>query len=157
MTRSHARAPRGERAVDAVPKNWGDSMTIVAALGLDGIVAPMMLRGAMNALAFEAYVEQCLVPALRKDDVVLMDNLAAHKRPFIRELIEAAGARLLYLPRYSPDFNPIEPAWSKFKAILRKVKARTADALNRAVAPALRAITPSDARGWFQFCGHRVP
>ena len=157
MTRSHARAPRGERAVDAVPKNWGDSLTVVAGLSLQGIVAPMMLDGAMNARAFEAYVEQALVPVLRKGDLVIMDNLAAHKRPIIAELIQAKGAELLYLPPYSPDFNPIEPSWSKFKAVLRKLKARSTQALYAGVAFALRTITPSDSKGWFRHCGHYVP
>ncbi len=157
MTRSHARAPAGERAVAAVPKNWGDSITVVAGLTLDGIIAPMMLHGAMNARAFEAYVEQCLVPELREGDVVVMDNLAAHKRPVVSELIERVGARVLFLPPYSPDFNPIEPSWSKFKAILRALAARTTDALQDGVRTALRAITPSDARGWFLHCGHPVP
>jgi transposase len=157
MARTHARAPAGERAVAAVPKNWGDSMTVVAALCLDGIVAPMMLRGAMTARGFEAYVEQCLVPELREGDVVVMDNLAAHKRPEIGAAIAAANAKLLYLPPYSPDFSPIEPGWSKFKAVLRRVAARTSHLLEAAVGAALRAITPSDARGWFTHCGHRVP
>ena len=157
MTRTHARAPSGERAVDAVPKNWGDSVTVVAGLTLDGIIAPMMLHGAMNARAFEAYVEQCLLPELREGDVVVWDNLAAHKKPIMRELIERAGARVLLLPPYSPDFNPIEPSWSKFKAILRALGARTIDALHDGVRTALRAITPLDARGWFLHCGHCVP
>lgn len=157
MTRAYARAPAGERAVGAVPKNWGDSVTVVAGLTLDGIIAPMMLHGAMNARAFEAYVEQCLVPELREGDVVVMDNLAAHKRPVVHELITSAGAHLLYLPPYSPDFNPIEPSWSKFKAILRALGARTTNALLDGVRTALRAITPRDARGWFLHCGHSVP
>jgi transposase len=157
MARTHARAPSGDRAVAAVPKNWGDSMTVVAALTLDGIIAPMMLHGAMNARAFEAYVEQCLLPELREGDVVVMDNLAAHKKPIVGELLERVGARVLYLPPYSPDFNPIEPSWSKFKAILRSLAARTADTLQHAVHFALSAITPSDSRGWFGHCGHSVP
>ena len=140
-----------------MPKNWGDSVTVVAGLTLDGIIAPMMLHGSMNARAFEAYVEQCLVPELRDGDVVVMDNLSAHKRPVVRELIERVGARVLFLPPYSPDFNPIEPSWSKFKAILRALAARTTEALLDGVRTALRAITPRDARGWFQHCGHSVP
>lgn len=157
MTRAYARAPAGERAVGAVPKNWGDSVTVVAGLTLDGIIAPMMLHGAMNAQAFEAYIEQCLVPELREGDVVVMDNLAAHKKLIVQDLIERAGARVLYLPPYSPDFNPIEPSWSKFKAILRALAARTTSALQDAIRTALRAITPGDARGWFLHCGHSVP
>lgn len=157
MARAYARAPSGERAVAAVPKNWGDSVTVVAGLTLRGIIAPMILHGSMNARAFEAYVEQCLVPELLTNDVVVMDNLAAHKRPIIEELIGRAGAKVLYLPPYSPDFNPIEPSWSKFKALMRATAARTTEALYEAVRLALRAITPNDARGWFRHCGHFVP
>lgn len=157
MTRAYARAPSGERAVAAVPKNWSDSVTVVAGLALSGIIAPMILHGSMNARAFEAYVEQCLVPELRTGDVVVMDNLAAHKRPIIESLIEGVGAKVLFFPPYSPDFNPIEPSWSKFKSILRATAARTTEALHEAVCRALRAISASDARGWFQHCGHFVP
>ena len=120
MTRAYARAPLGERACDAVLKNWGDNVTVTAALTLEGIVAPMMLHGAMNGRAFEAYVEQCLAPELRCGDVVVLDKLGAHKAECVRALVEARGARLVFLPSYSPDFNPIEHAWSKLKARLRK-------------------------------------
>lgn len=157
MTRAYARAPKGERARDAVPKCWGDAVTVTAALSTDGIVAPMMLPGAMTGRAFEAYVEQCLLPELRAGDAVVLDRLTAHRVPRVRALIESAGARLVYLPGYSPDFNPIEHAWSKFKALLRKAGARTRRKLSRALCGALRAITSSDARGWFTNCGYRVP
>ena len=157
MTRAYARAPAGDRAVDAVPKNWGESITVTAALTLHGIVAPMMLYGAMNARAFEAYVEQCLVPELRPGDVVVLDRLNAHKTWRVRELVEAAGARLAFLPSYSPDFNPIEHAWSKLKARLRKAGARTVRKLGRALRSALLAITTDDSHGWFSHCGFRVP
>ena len=157
MTRAYARTPAGERAVDAVPKNWGDNITVTAALTLEGIVAPMMLYGAMNARAFEAYVEQCLGPELRPGDVVVLDKLAAHKIARVQELIDARGARLVYLPGYSPDFNPIEHAWSKLKALLRKAGARTVRKLSRALRWALLEITSNDARGWISHCGFRVP
>ena len=157
MTRAYARAPVGMRAVDAVPKNWGDAITVTAALTLDGIVAPMMLYGAMNARAFEAYVEQCLAPELREGDVVVLDNLGAHKSPRVHEVVEAAGARLVYLPAYSPDFNPIEHAWSKVKALLRKAKARTVPKLTHALRWALLQVTPEDALGWLLHCGFHVP
>jgi transposase len=157
MTRMYARAPSGQRAVDAVPKNWGDNITVTAALTLDGIVAPMMLYGAMNARAFEAYIEQCLVPELRAGDVVVLDKLNAHKTARARELVEAAGARFVYLPSYSPDFNPIEHAWSKLKALLRKAGARTVRKLGRALRWALLEISGDDALGWFSHCGFRVP
>jgi len=157
MTRAYARAPLGERACDSVPKNWGDNITVTAGLTLDGIIAPMMLHGAMNARAFEAYVEQCLGPELRPGDVVVLDKLGAHKPPRIRDLIEARGAKLVFLPSYSPDFNPIEHAWSKLKALLRKAGARTLQKLSRALRAALLAITSSDSLGWFTHCGFRVP
>jgi transposase len=147
----------GERAVDAVPKNWGDNVTVTAALTLDGIVAPMWLHGAMNARAFEAYVEQCLGPELRPGDVVVLDKLTSHKTNAVRELIEATGARLVYLPSYSPDFNPIEHAWSKLKALLRKARARTLRKLQNALRWALLAISHEDAHGWISHCGFRVP
>jgi transposase len=157
MTRAYARAPLGERACDSVPKNWGDNITVTAGLTLDGIVAPMMLHGAMNARAFEAYVEQCLGPELRPGDVVVLDKLSAHKPARIRDLVEARGAKLVFLPSYSPDFNPIEHAWSKLKALLRKAGARTLRKLARALRAALLAITPGDSHGWFSHCGFRVP
>lgn len=157
MTRAYARAPEGARAVGFVPKNWGESMTVAAALAPEGILAPLLLEGPMTSAIFESYVEQFLVPELRPGDLVLMDNLRAHKTPAIRPLIESAGAKLLYLPPYSPDFSPIEPAWSKMKTTLRRLAARTRDRLLAAVEEALRAITPDDACGWFRHCGYSVP
>lgn len=154
MARSRARAIRGERAEGHVPKNWGDSVTLCAGIGLRGVVAPLYLHGSMTGEYFEAYVEQFLVPELRADDIVVMDNLSVHKMVAVRALIEAAGAKLLFLPPYSPDFSPIEPAWSKVKALLRRSAARTYDALLEAVEQALRAITPADACGWFGLCGY---
>ena len=157
MAREFAWAPSSERAVGFVPKNWGMSMTVAAALSPDGIIAPLLLEGSMNGPTFYAYIEQFLAPELRPGDLVIMDNLAAHKPLGIRALIEARGARLLFLPPYSPDFSPIELAWSKMKAMLRKLAARTREQLLPAVARALHAITPNDARGWFGHCGYRVP
>ncbi len=157
MTRLYARAPIGARAVGFVPKNWGQSMTVAAAISTDGILAPLLLEGAMTACIFDAYVEQFLVTELRAGDVVIMDNLSAHKGPTIRERIEAVGARLFFLPPYSPDFSPIELAWSKMKATLRRLAARSREQLLLAVEHALRTITPEDARGWFRHCGYHVP
>lgn len=157
MTRTHARTPIGVRAVDAVPKNWGDNVTVTAALSSDGIVVPMMLRGAMTVRAFEAYTEQCLGPELEPGDVVVLDKLTAHKSIRVRELIETAGAKLVQLPSYSPDFNPIEYAWSKLKALLRKAKARTLRKLQKALRWALLEISGDDACGWFSHCGFHVP
>lgn len=129
-------------------------MTLCAGIALRGVVAPLYLHGSMTGEFFEAYVEQFLVPELRPDDIVVMDNLSVHKMVAVRRLIEQAGALLLFLPPYSPDFSPIEPAWSKVKALLRGSAARTYDALLDAVTAALRAITPDDARGWFRLCGY---
>jgi transposase len=154
MARTCARAPRGERAQGDVPKNWGDSVTLCAGISLRGIVAPLYLHGSLTGEIFDAYVEQFLVPELRPDDIVVMDNLSVHKLVSVRQRIEAAGAKLLFLPPYSPDYSPIEPAWSKVKALLRKAAARTYDALLEAVANALRAVTSGDARGWFGLCGY---
>jgi len=154
MARPCARAPRGQRAIGDVPKNWGDSVTLCAGISLRGIVAPLYMHGSLTGEIFDAYVEQFLVPELRPDDIVVMDNLSVHKLASVRQRIEAAGATLLFLPPYSPDYSPIEPAWSKVKALLRGAAARSYDALLDAVASALRAVTSNDARGWFGLCGY---
>ncbi len=157
MTRTYARAPRGERAVGYVPKNWGESITLVAGVGLRGLIAPLRLMGSMTADVFEAYIEQFVCPELRAGDIVIVDNLSAHKRASIASLVGRAGARLRYLPPYSPDFSPIEPCWSKVKELIRAAAARTVEALDEAIVKALRAVSMSDARGWFGHCGYRVP
>lgn len=157
MTRRYARAPSGERAVGHVPRNWGDSLTLVAGMTMNGMIAPVLFRGSMNAPTFVEYVERVLVPDLMPDDIVVMDNLAAHKHARVRELIESAGAQLIYLPPYSPDFSPIEPAWSKVKGILGSIAARTWRAIKSATGKALSAISEADARGYFKHCGYPVP
>jgi transposase len=154
MARAYARSPRGARVFGHVPKNWGDSVTVAACLTDEGIVAPFFRHGSMNGEWMEAYVEQVLVAELRERDVVVMDNLGAHKSARVRALIEACGAEIVFLPPYSPDLNPIELAWSKMKAILRKLKARTYDALLEAVDVALRAITDLDAKSFLRACGY---
>ena len=154
MARAYARGPRGERVLGSVPKNWGDSVTVAACLTDEGIVAPFFRHGSMNGEWMEAYVEQVLVAELREGDVFVMDNLSAHKGARVRALIEARGAELVFLPPYSPDLNPIELAWSKMKAILRKLKARTYEALLEAVEFALRAITDRDAKSFLRACGY---
>jgi transposase len=154
MTRHYARAPIGERAHGDAPKNWGDSVSLVAGIGLRGLVAPLLLRGSLTGEACEAYVEQFVVPALRPGDLLVWDNLGAHKLVRIRELVEAAGARVVFLPPYSPDMNPIEKAWSKVKTILRGYAPRTWDQLLEAVCAALSALTKSDIAGWFRHCGY---
>jgi transposase len=158
LTRSHARAPRGVRAIGRVPRNHDPRLSLVATLRLAGIgEAALALPGAVDGAAFTAFVEQELTPRLRPGQVVVMDNLSVHKGARVQELIEAAGCRLLFLPAYSPDFAPIEQAFSKLKAHLRGVGARTQERLEAAIGEALAHITPADARGWFTHCGYLVP
>lgn len=148
------RAAPGERVVEASPGHSGPHYTMVATLGWQGIQAPWVLPGAMDGTAFEAYVAQVLAPTLRRGDLVILDNLSAHKGERIRQSIEARGARVEFLPPYSPDFNPIELCWSKIKTVLRAAKARTLDALLDAVADGLRSVSRSDIRAWFAHCGY---
>jgi len=154
MTRLYGRARRGQRVVDSTPHSHWKTTTMLAGLRLDGAVAPMVIDGPTDADVFTAYVEQVLVPSLHPGDIVVADNLAPHKVPRVRKMIEAAGAQLWSLPPYSPDLNPIEQMWSKVKAWLRKVKARTFDALVQAIADALNRVTTEDAQGWFQDSGY---
>lgn len=156
MTRNYGRAPRGQRVNEATPQGRWQVLTMLAALTTRGLEAPMTIGEATDGDIFLAYLEQVLCPRLRPGQVVIMDNLSAHKVAGVRERIEAVGARLVYLPPYSPDFNPIEPAWSKVKQILRSLKARTVDALEAAVAEALAAITTENAIAWFSHCGYRL-
>jgi transposase len=153
MARTHGRAPMGERVVDAVPLDHWRTTTMVSAMGLSGVTASLVFEGPMDALAFQTYVEQILVPTLRAGDVVLMDNLSSHKVAGIAAMIEEVGARVEYLPPYSPDFNPIEPMWSKVKTYLRKAAARTQDALWSAIGDALATVTSADCHGFFASCG----
>jgi transposase len=154
LTRRFGRAAPGARVVEATPGYSGAHYTIIAALGLSGIQAPWVLEGAMDTLAFEVYVQQVLAPTLRRGDVVLIDNLAAHQSEATRRAIEARGARLEFLPPYSPDLNPIEPCWAKVKEALRTAKARTWEDLLNALGEALLAVTPEDALAWFAHCGY---
>jgi transposase len=154
MTRNYGRAPRGQRVPEATPQGHWQTLTLLAALTTRGLEAPMTIPEPTDGDIFLAYVEQVLCPRLRPGQVVILDNLSAHKVAGVRERIEAAGARLLYLPPYSPDLNPIEQAWSKLKQILRSLKARTAETLEGAVADALNAITVENAIGWLSHCGY---
>ncbi len=154
MARLRGRAPKGERCRAPIPHGHWKTTTFTGALRLSGMTAPMVLDGPMNGAAFLAYVEQVLVPTLSPGDVVIMDNLPAHKPAGIREAIEAAGAELRFLPPYSPDFNPIENAFSKLKALLRKAAARTVDDLWRAIGEAIDAFTPSECQNYFAACGY---
>jgi transposase len=155
MTRTYGRAPRGERAVDHVPAGKYHSTTMLGALRFDGTVAAMVYEGGTDVPVMEAFTATELRRIVRPGDVVVMDNLAAHKDPAVIAAIERLGASVWHLPPDSPDFNPIEPMWSKVKQILRSIKARTADALLDALGVALRAVTATDAQGWFAYCGYR--
>lgn len=152
MTRLHARSPRGTRAFGSAPRNWGDNVTILSALSCQGVLASMSLPGATDGAVFLTYLKKVLAPKLWPGAVVVMDNLEAHKVAGVKELIEAAGARLVSLPPYSPDFNPIELAWSKFKSHLRRVAARTKRTLARAIKEGLARISAQDARSYFAHC-----
>lgn len=156
MTRNYGRAPRGQRVKEATPQGHWQTVTMLAVLTRRGLEAPMTIAEPTDGDIFLAYLEQVLCPRLRPGQVVVMDNLSAHKVAGVRQQIEATGARLLYLPPYSPDLNPIEPAWSKLKQLLRAAKARTAEALETAVAQALAAITPENATAWFSHCGYSL-
>jgi transposase len=149
-------APRGARAYGKVPKNRGKNLTLIASMSLHGMGESMCVEGATDAKAFEVYIEHFLAPALSEGQVVVMDNLGAHRPTRIRELIEARGAEVVFLPSYSPDLNPIEQAFSKIKNILRKLGARTHKALLEAMEEALSKVTPGDAAGWFDHCGYHV-
>jgi len=157
FTPLYGRAAPGQRVVEATPGISGAHYTLVATLGLSGVDAPWFFEGALNTNAFETYIEHELGPTLRPGDWVLCDNLSAHKSEATRLLIEARGARLVFLPPYSPDLNPIELCWSKVKTALRRAKARTFDALLDAVADALRSISLSDIQAWFAHCGYAIP
>lgn len=149
MARRYGRAPKGQRCRMAVPHGHGHTTTFTAGLRLEGLEAPLVLDGPMNGRAFLAYVEQMLVPTLSPGDIVIMDNLSAHKLGGVRQAIEGAGATLLFLPPYSPDFNPIEMAFSKLKTLLRGAAARTQTALWQAIVDALKRFTPSACQNDF--------
>jgi len=152
MTPSRGRAPRGERVEAQAPASW-ESVTVIAAMGLDGVRAPLALPGSVNAVTFESYVEQVLVPALHRGDVVVFDNLSSHLGPAVTEAIERAGASVLPLPPYSPDFTPIEEMFSKFKEFLRRIGARAKEHLYDAIGEGLREVTLQDILGWFRHAG----
>lgn len=154
MARLRGRAKRGQRCRAPVPHGHWKTTTFAGALRLGGLTAPMVLDGPMNGDAFLAYVEQVLVPTLGQGDIVVMDNLPAHRRAGVREAIEAAGARLRFLPPYSPDFNPIENAFAKLKALLRKVAARTIEDLWNAIGDALPQFTPHECANYFTAAGY---
>jgi transposase len=154
LTRRYGRAPSGARAVGAVPYGRWTRLTLIGGLSLAGLIAPMSIPSACDTDVLVAYCTHVLVPVLRLGQVVVMDNLSVHKAPRVRALIEAAGCRLLFLPPYSPDFSPIEPAWGKLKTLLRRIGARTLAALDAALSTTVDQITASDAQGFFRHCGY---
>lgn len=156
LTRRFGRAAPGERIGEAVPKNYGPSTSVISVIGVGGVETAMVIDGAVDTLVFDAFCDQCLRPCLRDGDVIVLDNLGAHRASRIEQTARESKARVIWLPPYSPDFSPIEPMWAKLKTYLRKIKARTTADLDRAVADGLRLITPSDCRGWFTHCGYQV-
>src|SRR4051812_42356369 len=152
MTPAYGRAPKGERVESSAPASW-ESVTVIAALAADGVRAPLAIEGAVNAPTFLAYVEQVLVPALRRGDVVVFDNLSSHLSPEVTAAIERAGASVLPLPPYSPDFSPIEEMFSTLKGFLRRIGARAKEHLYDAIGDGLREVTPQDILGWFRHAG----
>ena len=156
MTRLRGRAPLGQRLIDKVPHGHWQTTTLIAALGIQGMHCSTVVDGAVNADVFEAFVERVLVPDLRAGDVVVMDNLSSHKRVRTRQLIETAGAQLLFLPPYSPDLNPIEMIFAKIKQILRSLACRTREQLWGIIQPVLDQVTASDAANCFRHCGYTL-
>jgi transposase len=157
MTRLLGRCRQGKRLVASLPAACWQTTTLVSAVRLEGVVAPMMLPGSIDGDSFAGYVEQFLVSELTTGDIVIMDNLPSHKSQRVTDAIEKVGCTLVYLPPYSPDFNPIENMWSKVKAGLRKASARTFEVLLDAVRDALLAVTPEDCDGYFEHCGYESP
>jgi transposase len=154
LTPRYGRAPRGQRCVGRVPRNWGQNTTLMAAMTVTGIQTAAVIEGAMDRPVFERFVQQFLVPTLRPGQCVVWDNLSVHKSRRARELIEAAGCEVVFLPAYSPDFNPIEQAFSKLKAHLRRANQRTVPGLWEAIGKGLNQVSAQDARGWFHHCGY---
>ena len=150
----YAWSPRGERASCSVPRNRGPNTTLLSSMTLEGMGTSLAVEGATNREVFETYVQRVLAPTLRPGQVVVMDNLSAHKGDRVKELIEERSCELLYLPPYSPDFNPIEEAFSKIKGLLRKAEARTREALLEAIGRGISMVTTEDARGFFDHCGY---
>jgi transposase len=156
MARLYGRAPRGQRLVESVPEGTWETTTLVSAIRRDGVVGSLALPGATDEMVFRTYLDQVLVPALRPGDIVVLDNLTAHRVGAVARRLRQAGVGVWYLPPYSPDFNPIEKIWAKVKALVRKAKARTTEALWEAIARALEAVTPQDCQGCFAFCGYHA-
>lgn len=154
LTPLYGRSPKGERAFGKAPRNRGKNTTLIAALTFEGMGESMIIEGAANTIAFERYIQEVLAPSLMAGQIVIMDNLAAHKGKNVEQLIQGKGCQLLFLPAYSPDFSPIEETFSKLKNFLRRAGARTREALQDAICQALLTVTAQDAHGWFGHCGY---
>jgi transposase len=152
----YARAPKGERAFGKAPRNWGKNVTLISSISVEGMGASMSIEGSSDTDSFGRYIREILAPSLKSGQIVLMDNLSVHTSGWVRDLIEERGCKLWLLPSYSPDMNPIEEAFSKVKALLRKAKARTLEALFEATARALWAVSADDALGYFEHCGYEM-
>jgi len=160
MARQYGRSPRGQRATAKVPFGHWKRLSVLSALGIEGVLATMSIEDATDGAAFAAYLEQVLLPVLRErkpDAVLVMDNLRPHKTAEVQAVLDQSGFAYRYLPAYSPDLSPIEPAWAKMKAHLRRIAARTVETLQQARAPALDSITAQDAKGFFRHCGYACP
>ena len=156
MTRLYGRAPTGERVIGTVPQNYGQNVTILGAVGVQGVQAVMTVEGATDAEVFRTYVKRVLGPTLAPGDIIVLDNLSAHKAQGVQQALARRGVRRLFLPPYSPDFSPMELCLSKLKTALRAAKARTREALDTAVQKAMETVTASDARNWFRHCGYAL-
>ena len=156
MTRRYGRARDGQRVREGAPAGHWRTLTLLGAITLDGLLATMTIEAPTDGDVFMAYLEQVLCPRLKVGQIVVMDNLAAHKQELVRKVIEQTGAQVLYLPPYSPDFNPIEACWSKIKECLRAAKARMLDTLDQAITAAIATITPENSAAWFHHCGYRT-
>ncbi len=156
LTRLFGRAAPGRRVREAVPKNYGQSTSVVSLIGLGGVETTMLVEGAVDTLVFNAFCENFARPCLKVGDVLVLDNLGAHRASRVEEIASSCGASVIWLPPYSPDFSPIEQMWSKLKTYLRKAKARTREELDRAISEGLKLITKSNCRSWFKHCGYQV-
>ena len=156
LTRLYGRAPAGERVLERVPRNYGEQTSLISSLSLAGVEATMSIPGAVDTAVFDAYAERVLRPTIRAGDVIVLDNLTAHRASRIEQVAAECGAAVIWLSPYSPDFSPIEMMWSKIKAAMRAAKARTREELEQALDAALELITESDCLAWFTHCGYRV-
>ncbi len=156
LTRLRGRAAPGERVREQVPKNYGQSTSIISLMSLSGVETTLLMEGAVDTICFDVFCQELLASCLKAGDIIVLDNLGAHRASQIEEIAKEHDAKVLWLPPYSPDFSPIEQMWSKLKTHLRKMKARSKEELDRAIAEGLKLITESDCRSWFKQCGYQV-